>query len=168
MLRVASVVLLLMGGLFLAAGAFAQQFSFNDALIQGAYKCTVTSYSLPSKASDPFPVTALGEVTAVADGRGTWVNGDWHQSIDAPAIHARCHLTMVSGTYSVRPNGTGTETSKWRTVKDDSAPNCLMYFPDDAETPSTESEIIVRDPSGKMFYSTSINPFAVLVTACQK
>lgn len=168
MLRVTRIALLLTGGLFFAAGACAQQFSFDDALIQGTYKCTLTAYDLPSKASDPFPVTALGEMTGVADGHGKWVSGEWHHSVDAPGMHANCHLTMISGAYSVRPNGTGTDTTKWRLVKSDSAPNCLMYFPDDAKIPSTDSELIIRDPSGKMFYSTSINPFAVLVTACQK
>jgi hypothetical protein len=168
MLRVTSIVLSWMAGLFVAAGASAQQISFNDAVIQGAYKCNLTAYGLPSKDSDPFPVTALGDITGVADGRGKWTSGEWHHSIDAPGIHANCHLTMISGTYSVRPNGTGTDITKWRLVKGDSAPNCLLYFPDAAETPTTESELIVRDPSGKMFYSTSINPYAVLVTACQK
>jgi hypothetical protein len=105
MLRVRPIVLALLGGLIFSGTATAQQFSFNDAVIQGAYKCTVTTYSLPSKASDPFPVTALGEATGVADGRGKWTSGEWRQSVDAPAFHANCHLTMITGTYSVRPNG---------------------------------------------------------------
>jgi hypothetical protein len=168
MSRITLIFLALSCGLLFSRSANAQQFSFNDAVIQGAYKCTLTAYSLPSKASNPFSVTAIGDVTGVADGHGRWISGEWHYSIDAPGIHANRHLTMTSGTYSVHPNGTGTENTRWLVVKADSAPNCIMYFPDDAETPSTQSELIVRDPSGKMFYLTSIDPFAVLVTACQK
>jgi hypothetical protein len=40
------------------------------------------------------------------------------------------------------------------------------FFSDAADAPSGESQLVVSNPVGQIFYTTSINPFAILATAC--
>ena len=160
--------LILFAGAALRGSASGDPITFTNAVIQGGYKCTLTAYTLPSKAGDPFPAAAFGDMTGVSDGHGRWTSGTWDHTIDAPGLHAKCKLSLESGTYSINPDGTGVETVRWKLVKSDSAPDCLMSFPDTGDVPSTKVALVVRDPTGRMFYGTSINSFAILATACEK
>ena len=151
-----------MPGIPLAAAAA----SFNNATIQGQYKCTVTSYSLPAKANQPFAASAISDVTIAADGNGKFTGGTLDHTIDAPGVHLSCKLVLSAGSYSINPEGTGSETTRWQLIKSDSHPDCVTYFPDSA--PASDSQVVITDPTGKIFYSSSINRFAVVATACQK
>ena len=104
----------------------------------------------------------------MADGKGKFTEGTWSLTIDAPGTHVGCKLTMTSGTYSVNSNGTGSENTKWQLVKSDSSPDCLTFFPDTGEVPTSETQLIVKDPTGAVFYSTNISFFAVAAIAYQK
>jgi hypothetical protein len=152
--------------LLLAFTAKADSPRFSNASIQGQYKCTLTSYSLPAKANQPFAATAISDATLAADGYGKFTSGAIDHTIDAPGVHMGCKLTMSTGTYSINPDGTGSETTRWQLIKNDSHPGCVTYFPDSA--PASSSEVMITDPTGKMFYTSSINRFAIVATACQK
>ena len=140
--------------------------TYNNAVIQGQYKCMLTAYSLPPKANQRFAVTATGDITITADGNGKLTTGSWDHTIEAPGVHTGCRLTLTAGTYTINSDGSGSESVKWQLVKSDSSPDCQTYFPDNA--PPGNAEIVVTDPSGKIFYTSSLNPFAILVVACQK
>jgi len=73
----------------------------------------------------------------------------------------------VSGGYSVTPDGTGTEHSSWKLVTEESPRRCFAFFSPARPPVTTDSELIMTDTTGKTFYSTSINRFAVLSTVCQ-
>jgi len=139
--------------------------AYTNAAIQGQYKCFLTAYSLPAKANQPFAATATGDITTVADGNGKLSSGTWDHTIDAPGLHIGCKLALSSGTYSINSDGSGSESLSWRLVKSDSSPECATYFPDTA--PAGNAEIVVTDPSGKIFYTSSLNPVAILAVACR-
>jgi hypothetical protein len=139
--------------------------AFGNAVIQGQYKCVLTAYGLPQKANQPFAVTAFGDITVAADGNGKLTAGTWNHTIDAPGSHMGCKLRMSAGTYSINSDGTGSENTKWQLIKSASSPECSTYFTD---TIAGSAEMVVTDPAGKMFYTSSLNPFAILAVACQK
>ena len=159
------MAVLVAGQLLISMKASSDPVSFSDNTLRGTYKCNLTAYALPAKAPDPFAVTGIGEISAVADGNGKWTEGSWSHTIDAPTVHGICKLTLTSGTYSVNADGTGSENTSWQLVKSDSSPDCLTFFPD---TSSGESQLVVSNSSGQIFYATSISRFAILASACQK
>jgi len=139
--------------------------TFNNSTIQGQYKCTLTAYALPPKANQPFAASAIGDLTLAADGNGKFTAGSWDHTVDAPGAHASCKLALSTGTYSINADGSGSETTKWQLLKSDSSPDCSTWFPDN---PAGNADLMITDPSGKMFYSSSISSFAILAVACQK
>jgi hypothetical protein len=139
--------------------------TFSNAVIQGQYKCVLTAYGLPAKANEPFAVTATGDITVAADGNGKLTGGTWDHTIDAPGAHMGCKLTMSDGTYSINSDGSGAENTKWQLLKNDSSPDCSTYFPD---APAGTAQLVVTNPEGKTFYTSSLSPFAILAVACQK
>jgi D-alanyl-D-alanine-carboxypeptidase/D-alanyl-D-alanine-endopeptidase len=141
--------------------------TFTDSSIEGRYHCTLTALPLPATIKDPFKAAATGDIHAVADGKGKLSEGTWVHHIQAPGLDLTCKLKLVSGGYSVTPNGTGTEQSSWKLVTEESPRGCFQFFSPARPPVTTDSELIVMDPSGKTFYSTSINRFAVLSTVCQ-
>jgi serine-type D-Ala-D-Ala carboxypeptidase/endopeptidase len=141
--------------------------TFTDSSIQGPYHCTLTALPLPATIKDPFKAAATGDIHAVADGQGKLSEGTWVHHIPSPGHDLTCKLKMVSGSYSVTPNGTGTEHSSWKLVTEESPRACFQFFSPARPPVTTDSELIMTDPTGKTFYSTSINRFAVLSTVCQ-
>jgi hypothetical protein len=139
--------------------------TFSNAVIQGNYKCVLTAYGLPAKANQQFAVTATADITVTADGNGKLTGGTWDHTIDAPGAHMGCKLTMSEGTYSINSDGTGSENTKWQLLKNDSSPDCSTYFSDN---PAGTAQLVVTDPAGKIFYTSSISPFGILAVACQK
>lgn len=141
--------------------------TFTDSSIQGPYHCTLTAFSLPATIKDPFKAAATGDVHVVADGKGKFSEGTLVHHIQAPDLDLTCKLKLVSGSYSVTPNGTGMEHSSWKLVTEESPRGCFRFFSPARPPVTTDSERIMTDRLGKNLYSTSINPFAVLGTVCQ-
>ena len=138
----------------------------TNSAIQGTYKCKLTGYTLPASAKDSFVQTSSGDIEAVSDGAGHWSNGTWDDRIDSPDIHANCKFQLSSGTYSVNPDGTGTIAQKWQLNVAASTPNCRQFSgPRNAASPD---ELIITDGTGATFYTAALNPFAVLVTVCER
>ena len=160
--RILSVLLLIPVFPLTATGAP----TFSNASIQGQYKCTLTAYSLPPKANQPFAAAAMGDLTFAADGNGKFTAGTWDHTIDAPGVHAGCKLTLSTGTYSINADGSGSETTKWQLMKGGSSPECDTYFPGSGA--ALGADVIITDPAAKIFYASNINPFAILAVACQK
>jgi serine-type D-Ala-D-Ala carboxypeptidase/endopeptidase len=144
--------------------------TFADSSIQGPYHCTLTAFALPSGNQDPFRPAATGDIHVLADGKGQLSSGTWvHHIHDAQAhLDLTCKLNLVSGSYSLGTNGTGTERSSWKLAIDQSPRACFQFFSPARPPVTTDSEIIVTDTTGKTNYSTSINPYAVLSTVCQR
>jgi D-alanyl-D-alanine-carboxypeptidase/D-alanyl-D-alanine-endopeptidase len=142
--------------------------TFTDRSIQGPYHCTLTPFSLPPTIKDPFKPTGAGDIHIVADGNGKYSEGTWVDHIRAPGLDLTCKLKMVSGNYSVTPNGTGTEHSSWKLVTEESPRQCFAFFSPARPPVTTDSEVMMTDSSGKTVYSTSINRFAVLSSVCQR
>ena len=141
--------------------------TFTNSSIQGPYHCTLTAFPLPSTIKDPFKAAATGDIHAVADGKGNLSQGTWVHHIQAPGLDLTCKVKLVSGSYSVTPDGTGTEHSSWKLVTEESPRACFAFFSPARPPVTTDSELIMMDTAGKTFYSTSINRFAVLSTVCQ-
>jgi CubicO group peptidase (beta-lactamase class C family) len=141
--------------------------TFADSSIHGPYHCTLTAFPLPATIRAPFKAAATGDIHAVADGQGKLSEGTWVHHIPSPGHDLICKLKLVSGGYSVTPDGTGTEHSSWKLVTEESPRRCFAFFSPARPPVTTDSELIVTDTTGKTFYSTSINRFAVLSTVCQ-
>ncbi len=165
-MRPKAILIAFLSTLTLPLTAISDPPAYTNANIQGQYKCFLTAYSLPAKANQPFAATATGDITAVADGNGKLSSGTWDHTIDAPGLHVECKLALSAGTYSINSDGSGSENTKWQLTKSDSSPQCTTYFPDSA--PAGNAEIVVTDPSGKIFYTSSLSPYAILAVACQK
>jgi hypothetical protein len=144
--------------------------TFADSSIEGPYRCTLTAFALPSGNQSPFRPVATGDIHVVADGRGQLSSGTWvHHIHDAQVpLDLTCKLTLVSGSYSLGTNRTGTERSSWKLAVDESPRACFQFFSPARPPVTTDSEIIVTDITGKTNYGTSINPYAVLSTVCQR
>jgi len=141
--------------------------TFTDDSIEGPYHCVLTAFPLPAKIKDPFRAAATGDIHVVADGKGNFSEGTWKHHIQAPQLDLICNLKMVAGSYSIAPNGTGTEHFSWKL--DTGQPHgCYQFFSPARPPVSTDQQVIMKDTAGKTIYSTSINPFAVLTTVCQK
>jgi len=141
--------------------------TFTNSSIQGPYHCTLTAFPLPATIKDPFKAAATGDVHVVADGKGKFSEGTWVHHIQAPGLDLTCKLKMVSGGYSVTPDGTGTLHSSWKLVTEESPRGCFAFFSPARPPVTTDSESIMTDTTGKTLYSTSINRLAVLSTVCQ-
>jgi hypothetical protein len=139
--------------------------AYSNSIIQGQYKCFLTAYSLPAKANQPFAGTATGDLTLAADGNGKLTSGTWDHTIDTSGAHVGCKLTLTEGTYSLNSDGSGSESTKWQLMESDSSPDCSTYFPD---APTGTAQLVVTNPEGKTFYTSSISPYAILAVACQK
>ena len=142
--------------------------AFNNAVLKGTYHCVLTTYGLPAKTSQPFAVVATGNINAVADGNGNLTQGTWDYTIDSPGAHAACKLKMASGTYSINQDGTGTEKVKWLLDKSGSSPDCETWFPDSGDVPTSDTQLIVTDPSGAMSYSSTLSKYAISASVCQR
>jgi serine-type D-Ala-D-Ala carboxypeptidase/endopeptidase len=141
--------------------------TFTNRSIQGPYHCTLTAFPLPATIKDPFNAAATGDIHVVADGKGKLSEGTWVHHIHSPGLDLTCKVKLVSGGYSVTPDGTGTENSSWKLVIEESPRRCFAFFSPARPPVTTDSELIMTDTTGKTFYSTSINRFAVLNTVCQ-
>jgi serine-type D-Ala-D-Ala carboxypeptidase/endopeptidase len=143
--------------------------NFTNSSIQGPYHCTLTAFALPSAIQQPFRPAASGDIHIVA-GDGRLSAGTWVHHIQDPQAHIDliCKLNLVSGNYSIRSDGTGTEQSSWKLAVDQSPHACFQFFSPARPPVTTDSELIVTDTSGKSTYSTSVNPYAVLSTVCQR
>lgn len=139
--------------------------AFSNAIIQGQYKCWLTAYAVPPKASQQFAVTATGDLTLAADGNGNFTAGTWDHAIDAPGAHVGCKLRLTEGTYSINSDGSGWQTTKWQLMNNDSSPECSSYFSD---APSGTAQLVVTDREGKIFYTSSLSSLAILAVACQR
>jgi len=141
--------------------------TFADSSIHGPYHCTLTAFPLPATIKAPFKAAATGDIHVVADGKGILSEGTWVHHIQSPGLDLTCKVKLVSGGYSVTPDGTGTEHSSWKLVTEESPRRCFAFFSPARPPVTTDSELIMTDTTGKTFYSTSINRFAVLSTVCQ-
>jgi hypothetical protein len=142
--------------------------TFSENSIEGPYRCTLAAFPLPATIKDPFTNAASGDIHVTADGKGNLSDGTRVHHIQAPHLDLTCKLKMVSGRYSLTRDGTGTQTSSWKLVVDESPRGCFQFFSPARPPVTTDSELIVKDTEGKAFYTTSINPFAVLTTVCQR
>jgi hypothetical protein len=141
---------------------------FTNSSIEGAYHCTMSAFALPAAIKNPFTVAATGDIHLVADGKGNFSDGSWVHHIVAPGLDMTCKLKMVSGSYSVGSDGNGAQQTSWRLVVEESPHGCYQFF-SPARPPATfASPAIIKDTTGATFYTTSIHPFAVLATVCQR
>jgi serine-type D-Ala-D-Ala carboxypeptidase/endopeptidase len=142
--------------------------TFDNSSIMGSYHCALTAFTLPSTVKDPFSATASGDMHIVADGKGNLTSGTWVHSIKEPNGMMVCKLQMVSGSYSIESNGVGTNRSSWKLVLNESPRACFQFFSPARPPVTSDAQVIVTDTSGKMNYATSINPFSVLTSVCQR
>jgi hypothetical protein len=129
----------------------------SNAAIQGTYKCTLTGYTLPASAKDPFIQTSSGDFQISAHGAGHWSDATWNDRIDSSEVHANCKFKLGSGTYAVNPNGTGTIAMKWKLVTDGSSDNCAQFSAGPRDLPGSD-QLIITDGTGARFYSAALNP----------
>lgn len=142
--------------------------TFNNSSISGAYHCRMNALLLPTAENDPFNLGSTGDIHATADGKGKLTQGTWEHRILAPGVNITCKMKMVSGSYIVKADGTGTQDVKWELIKDDSPRACLRYFSAAQMKVHTEPQMITMDKSGKIFYTTLLSPVAVLNSACER
>ena len=88
--------------------------TFTDSSVEGAYHCTMTALQLPATIKDSFKAAATGDIYVVADGKGNFTRGTWSHHIEAPGYDVPCNLKMVSGSYAIARDGTGTEKFSWK------------------------------------------------------
>jgi hypothetical protein len=141
---------------------------FANNSIHGSYHCRLTAFPLPATAKDPFNGAASGDIHVRADGKGEFSQGTWEHRITAPNLNLTCKLRLTSGSYTMGPDGTGSENIKWELVKAESPRGCFQFFSPKLRVVTTETEFLATDRSGQVFYSTSLNPFAVLSTVCER
>ena len=141
---------------------------FDDSSIDGSYRCTLTAFSLPAKSDDKFNAVSSGDIHAVADGKGRLTQGTWEHKIVAANQNFTCKMKLVSGKYSVTPDGTGTQDVQWQLLKQDSPRACLIYFSAAAMKVHTQSQMLTTDKGGKTFYTTTLSPTAQLSGACER
>jgi D-alanyl-D-alanine-carboxypeptidase/D-alanyl-D-alanine-endopeptidase len=141
---------------------------FTNSSIEGAYHCALSAFPLPTTITNPFTVAATGDIRLVADGKGNFSDGSWDHHIAAPGLDMTCKLKMVSGSYSVGSDGTGTQQTSWKLIVEGSSHGCYQFFSPARPPAAFASPAIVKDTAGATFYTTSINPFAVLATVCQR
>jgi serine-type D-Ala-D-Ala carboxypeptidase/endopeptidase len=142
--------------------------TFSNSSIMGNYHCALTAFSLPPTVKDSFSPTASGDLHIVADGKGNLTSGTWVHSIKEPNGVMVCKLNMVSGSYAIGTNGVGTERSSWKLALDESPRRCFQFFSPARPPVTSDSQVIVTGPSGKTNYATSINPFSVITTVCER
>ena len=140
---------------------------FDDSSIDGSYHCLASAFSLPGKWSDKFDAVSSGEIHVVADGKGKLTQGTWEHKIVAPNLNVACKMKLVSGKYSVMSDGTGTQDVQWQLLRENSPPVCLTYFSAAAMKVHTQTQMITMDKAGRMFYTTTLGPTAVLNGACE-
>jgi len=141
---------------------------FDDSSIDGSYRCVVSALSLPGKLDGKFNAVSSGDIHAVADGKGKLTQGTWEYKIVAPNLDITCKMKLVSGSYSVKPDGTGTQEVQWVLTKPDSPRVCLSYFSASAMKVHTQTQMITMDKAGRMFYTTTLSPAAALNGACER
>jgi len=141
---------------------------FDDSSIEGSYRCTVTALSLPAKSEDKFNAVSSGQIHAVADGKGRLTAGTWEHQIVASNSNFTCKMKLVSGRYSLKSDGTGTQDVQWQLMKDASPRPCMIYFSAAAMKVHTQTQMITMDKAGRMFYTTTLSPAAELSGACER
>jgi serine-type D-Ala-D-Ala carboxypeptidase/endopeptidase len=141
---------------------------FDLGSIKGAYRCRLTAFTLPATAEGAFTPTGTGDIHVVADGKGRFTSGTWVHRIDTANLHMTCKLDLASGSYTVEHNGTGVESTKWKLRIAESPRTCFRFFSPDLMSVTTAAESIMTDKGGRIFYSTSINPFALLSVVCER
>jgi hypothetical protein len=141
---------------------------FSDRDIQGPYHCRVSSYSLPISPTDPFNLVATGDMSIEADGKGNFFSGAWEHRLGPPKSPITCRLKLKSGTYSVSPNGTGSDTTTWELMRGTGEEVCAPYFPAGREIATTAPQLIVTSRNSGIFYTSSMNPLAMTSVVCQR
>jgi serine-type D-Ala-D-Ala carboxypeptidase/endopeptidase len=138
---------------------------FSNRSILGSYDCSLAALPLMSSTKDAINVAATGDVHLVADGNGAITGGTMTYRL-APPKDLVCKLKLDSGRYSIKPDGTGTETETWR-LDTDQSPRSCFEFSSPARPPVTvEGQLKLTDAAGTLFHSASIAPFAMLIRVC--
>jgi hypothetical protein len=125
-------------------------------------------YSFSAGRLNPFEPAATGDIHLVADGKGSYSEGTWTHRVETPNLNLICKLKLAASNYSVAANGSGTEVNSWDLIADESSRGCLKFFSPSQGPIITDSKLIMTDATGSAFYTTSINPFAVLNRVCQR
>lgn len=141
---------------------------FDDSSVSGRYHCRANAFLLPAKENDSFALGSTGDIYATADGKGRLTQGTWEHRIVAPGLNITCKMKLISGTYTVKSDGTGTQNTTWELIKDDSPRACFRFFSAAQMKVHTEPQSITMDKGGRIFYTTTLSPAAVMNAACQR
>jgi hypothetical protein len=115
-----------------------------------------------------FTPTATGDIHLVADGKGRFTSGTWAHRIDTANLHITCKLDLASGNYTIEHSGIGFEQTTWKLLTAESPRVCCRFFSPEMKPVTTAAESIMTDKGGRVIYSTSINPYAVLSVVCER
>ncbi len=141
---------------------------FTDHAIDGTYHCRVNAFALPASSKDPYSPTGTGEMQLIADGTGTFTRGTWQHHIRAPGLKLDCDLKLKSGTYSVRPDGTGSDETRWELQPGKYQDQCSQFFPAFRQATATNPQLIVPDRDSGTFYVSAISDIATLGVVCER
>ena len=141
---------------------------FTNRAIDGTYHCRVNAFALPASSKDPYAPTGTGEMQLIADGTGTFTRGTWQHHIRAPGLKLDCDLKLKSGSYSVRPDGTGNDETRWELQPGKDQDQCSQFFPAFRQATATNPQLIVPDRDSGTFYVSVISEIATLGVVCQR
>jgi hypothetical protein len=98
----------------------------------GTFECGVTLYMWPLTRDAPPVVTGQGTMELTADGNGKLVRGTITERVaddtHYPSGADVCTFTMLSGSYSIGRDGSGTSSARWGLRKGDAA-HCANFVP---------------------------------------
>jgi hypothetical protein len=118
--------------LAVSAGSLGAEDSVAPAAFKGTFACGVTLYMLPSTRDGTPMVTGQGEMEITADGNGKLVAGRLTERIADDTHHPSgadvCSFALVSGTYSINQDGSGTSSARWALGANDTA-HCTNFVP---------------------------------------
>jgi hypothetical protein len=105
---------------------------FAEDAFKGTFSCGVTLYMLPWT-RDGAPLAAgKGEMEITSDGNGKLVRGSLTEQVaddtHRPSGVDVCTFTLVSGTYSIDPDGNGTSSARWALGGGDTT-HCANFVP---------------------------------------
>jgi hypothetical protein len=138
---------------------------FSNRSILGSYDCSLAALPLMSSTKDSINIAATGNVHLVADGNGAITEGTMTYPLASPKDLV-CKLKLDSGRYSIKPDGTGTETETWRLATDESPRGCFEFSSPARPPVTVERQLKLTDTAGTLFHSASIAPFAMLNRVC--
>ena len=106
--------------------------AFAEDAFRGTFSCGVTLYMLPWT-RDGTPLAAgKGEMEITSDGNGKLLRGSLTEQVaddtHRPSGVDVCTFTLISGTYSINPDGNGTSSARWALGAGDTT-HCANFVP---------------------------------------